>query len=82
MRPETILAYVRAVPFRPFRLVMNSGKVFEVRHPEFLKVGKDFVLFFYATSPDDPIDHWDTVSLLLIQTVEHIDGPPSKVAMS
>ena len=74
MRPETLAGYVRAVPFRPFRLVMNSGKVYEVRHPELIRIGRDFVLYFYASAPDDPIDRWDTLSLLLVERVEQLEA--------
>src|SRR5947207_1316970 len=37
MRAEDLLALLRAVPFRPFRVILNSGKGYEVRHPEFVK---------------------------------------------
>jgi hypothetical protein len=44
MRPESIQTYLRAQPFRPFRIVMNSGKTYEVRHPEAASVGRDAVV--------------------------------------
>lgn len=72
MQTETIFGYLRAIPFRPFRLLMNSGKTFDVRHPDFLRVGKDSLVFFYANTPDEPYDHWDTVGLLLIERIEHL----------
>jgi hypothetical protein len=72
LRPEALLSYVRAQQFRPFRIVMNSGRAYEVRHPEMIRVGRDFFNFYYASPPDDPADKWDTVSLVLIDHVEHI----------
>ena len=40
MRPEDLLEWVRAKPFRPFRIVLNSGRPYEIRHPEMLRVGR------------------------------------------
>jgi hypothetical protein len=51
MRPEDLLAYVKAAPFRPFRVVMNNGKTYDVRHPEFVKVGRSGWNYFYMTAP-------------------------------
>jgi len=75
MRAEDILEYLRAAPFRPFRIVMNSGKIYEIRHPEWVKVGRTSLLYFYTTQPDGMYERYDTVSLLLIQHVEHMDQP-------
>jgi len=77
MRPDTLLSYVRAAPFRPFRLVMNSGRVFDVRHPEMIRVGRDVLNYYYADPPDGPFERWDTVSLVLIEHIEPLDAPPA-----
>jgi hypothetical protein len=73
IRPDTLQNYVRAQPFRPFRITMNSGTQYEIRHPEMIRVGKDFFLFFHATPADAPVDSWETVSLMLIENVRLID---------
>ena len=69
-----IITYVKAVPFRPFQLRMASGNLFEIRHPEMIKVGKSFVLVF-SLSPDHPevVETWETVSLMLIESISHSD---------
>ena len=51
MRPDTLLSYARAVPIRPFRLTMNSGRAFDVRHPEMIRVGRDAFNFYHANPP-------------------------------
>lgn len=56
MLPSDILSYTRAVPFRPFRLVLNSGKTYEVRHPEMVRVMVSTVLYFHATDPEGPAE--------------------------
>jgi hypothetical protein len=78
MLPADILAYTRAVPFRPFRFVLNSGKSYEVRHPEIVRVTLSSVLYFYAADPEGPAERWETVSLSLIQDIEHTDATAGK----
>ena len=63
-----------AVPFRPFRLVLNSGKSYDVRRPEMVRVTVSSVLYFYATDPEGPAERWETVSLPLLQSIEHIEA--------
>ncbi len=75
LRPEAIQSLLRAQPFRPFRIVINSGTSFEVRHPEMIRVGRDFFNYYHATPPDAPAESWETVSLVLIQNVQHLDQP-------
>jgi len=75
VRPETLLGYVRATPFKPFRIVLNSGRSYEVRHPELIRVGRDCFIVFYAKTPDGPFDGWDTASLLLVEHVELLEAP-------
>lgn len=38
MRDADIFGYTRATPFRPFRLVLNSGRTYDVTHPETVAV--------------------------------------------
>ncbi len=76
--PTQVNAYVKEQPFRPFRLHMASGKSFDIRHPEMIKVGKSFLLgfSFAAGEPDIPVQ-WESVSLMLIESISHIDLPVS-----
>jgi hypothetical protein len=54
--------------------IINSGKTYEVRHPELVKVGRDFIVVFRANAPDAPVESFDTVSLLLIEHIEHMEA--------
>jgi len=49
LTPPQVLTFVKAQPFRPFRLHMASGVSFDIRHPEMVKVGKSFLLDFCLT---------------------------------
>ncbi len=77
MQPETLQAYLRAVPFRAFRIVLNSGRAYEVRHPEMIRVGRDIFVLYHADTPEAPFDRFETVSLLLIERIEHIEAAVS-----
>ena len=74
--PPQVLAYVKAQPFRPFRLHRASGQSFDVRHPETIKVLRSSILIFKAAgdTPDLP-DEWETVSLMLTEAISHLDLP-------
>ena len=34
LTPQTVLGFVKAEPFRSFRIHLASGRTFDVRHPE------------------------------------------------
>lgn len=74
MTPQTVLGYVKAEPFRPFRIQMASGRSFDIRHPETIKVLKSDVLVFKSTSetPEIP-DEWESVSLMLAESLSHLE---------
>jgi hypothetical protein len=75
MRPETLMNHVRGLPGQPFRIVLNSGRSYDILHREIITVGRDVFLYFYCTAGAEYFDRWDTVSLLLIERIEQIDKP-------
>lgn len=79
MTPQTVLGYVKVVPFRPFRMHTASGKTFDIRHPEMIKVLRSNVLIFESTgeTPDIP-DEWQSVSLMLTESISHLDAPVTR----
>jgi hypothetical protein len=76
MSSREVLAYVNAKPFRPFRILMNSGRTYDVRHPEMIRVGRDFfMLFSFVSDTPDVVDQWETGSLLLVESISHLEAP-------
>lgn len=76
MGPREVLDYVKSVPFRPFRIQMNSGRVFDIRHPEMVKVGRrDILIFSSASGSTDVYDDWVNVSLMLIESLSPLETP-------
>jgi hypothetical protein len=78
MTPQEVLNYVQARPFCPFRIRMNSGRMFDVRHPEMVRVGRDYLMLFTFVSDSlNVLDNWETVSLLLVESIVHLDAQPA-----
>jgi hypothetical protein len=76
MTPSSIQQYVKAEPFRAFRVHMASGKTFDVRHPEMVKVGKtNLLIFSFVSDEPDVFDEWRSVSLMLIESISHLEAP-------
>lgn len=72
--PPQVLTYVKAQPFRPFCLHMASGKTFDIRHAEMIKIGKNFLIVFsYVSGETEIVEQWETVSLMLIESISHLD---------
>lgn len=79
MTAQEVFSYLRAEPFRPFRIHMVSGRTFEIRYPEMVRVGRsDLVIFTSVTDNPNVHDHWDTVSFLLIESISHLDAAISQ----
>jgi len=75
MRPDELLTWVRTVPFVPFRIRMNSGRTFDIRHPEMLRVGRSIIhVFFVEGDPSAPYERFEMLGLLLIENVAPIDS--------
>ena len=75
MTKQTIHGYVKAEPFRPFRLHLVSGRTFDVRHPEMIKILQSTILIFKAAGDSQDLsDEWETISLMLIESVSHLEA--------
>jgi hypothetical protein len=73
-RPHAILDYLRAAPFRPFCIHMVSGKTYDIRHPEMVKVtGTVLVIFTFLSQEEGIFDRWETASLALIERITYLD---------
>jgi hypothetical protein len=71
---QTVLGFVRAAPFRPFRIHMASGRTYDIRHPEMIKVLKTYVLVFSSVGETFEIpDQSETVSLVLAESISYLE---------
>lgn len=75
MTLQEVLSYVKAQPFRPFRIRMNSGHTFDIHHPETVRVGKqDVLIFTFVSDSPDVYDRWENVSLLLMESLSPLEA--------
>jgi hypothetical protein len=73
--PQEVLNYLQAQPFRPFRIRMNSGRTFDIRHPEMVRVGKrDLLIFTFVSDSPNVYDRWENVALLLIESLSPLEA--------
>ncbi len=75
MRASDLLTWTRATPFVPFRIRLNSGRSFEIRHPEMLRVGLTSMhVYTFAGEPSDPYERVEMVSLVMVESIEPIEA--------
>ncbi len=75
MTPQEVLNYVQAQPFRPFRIRISSGRTFDIRHSEMVRVGRrDLLIFTFVSDSPAVYDRWENVSLLLIESLSPLDA--------
>ena len=77
MPAEDLLRFQKASPLRPFRITMNSGRAFEVRHPELLFVTAG-ALHVYSLNADGIPDRGETIALYLVESVKDAGGDASQ----
>jgi len=73
--PREVIRHVFAEPFQPFRIHTASGRTFEVRHPEFVQVGRN-IMTVYAPPEDDPDEpeRWEEISYVLIESIAPLNA--------
>lgn len=64
-------------PFQPFRLVMSSGRAYEVKHPEMAMVLKNEVLVGLHVADDGVPSEFDICPLLHVATIEPMMDRPA-----
>lgn len=70
MTPEELLDYLRRKPFVPFRIHMNNGRTFEVRHPEMAMVTFDSIVVGIHQEGEELPRHSRTLALMNIDELE------------
>ena len=75
MRAADVLVWLQAAPFQPFRICLNSGRSYDIHHPEMLRVGRSSVnVYSFIGEPTDPYEQMEMVSLLLIERIEPLEA--------
>jgi hypothetical protein len=82
MRPEDVLHWLQATPFVPFRMTMNSGLTFEVRHPELIRLMRTSLIYFTPSLDEGVFDRAQMFGLVLIERIERIERAASNGEMA
>ncbi len=78
MPPEQIRGYLRARPFISFGLHLSDGRVFEIRHPDLVVVGRTTLIVGIPEPGEDPyMERSETIALIHIVSIEPFPQPTS-----
>ncbi len=82
MRPDDLLELLRARPFRPFRVYVSDGTVYEIHHPEWIIVERSKALVAIPLEGlAGHMEHYEIVALLHITRLKPIRSVPSSNAI-
>ena len=71
MPPEDLRAALMAQPFVPFRIHLTDGTTYDIKHRDFVMVGKRSMLVGMSHNADDPFyDQYETVALIHVVRLE------------
>jgi len=74
MRVETIRDYLRAAPFRPFRVFLSDGTWHDIPHPEWAWFTRNTLFIATVVGRDGVPDRNVMCDLLHVTKVERSDG--------
>jgi hypothetical protein len=74
MNAQDVVRHLKEQPFIPFRIHLDDGRTFDIRHPEMMIVTKRIAVVAIPRpgSPNSIYDNVVTLSLLHIVTIEPI----------
>jgi hypothetical protein len=73
MTVQTFRDLLRQQPFRPFRLIMSSGKTYDVRHPEMALLTRTDMLVGVGETDDGVPAEFKICSLLHVAAIEPLE---------
>jgi hypothetical protein len=77
MTTEQLRDMLSVHPFRPFRVHLADGRALDIQHPEFVGFGGGRTFVVYTRD-----DHFEVVDLLLVSSLEVIDGKSRRAAQT
>ena len=73
MNPMELFRLMKKQPFEPFSLRLHDGRIFEIRHPDVVVVGKrSMFIGLYRSERDEPVDDWVLIAPAAIATIHPI----------
>jgi len=74
MHTTDLLFWIKATPFQPFRVTLNSGRIYTVRHPETVRLLRGSFILFTPIGYDEP-DVFDA-EMIGLNLIERIAPAP------
>lgn len=75
MTYEDLFEYIDAAPFRPFQIRMASGRTFDIRHPENVRVGEHSVHVFQHSERDERVyERAVILGYSMMESLESLDS--------
>ena len=74
--PDDIQSRIRQAPFRPVRIIISSGQMFDIFHPDLVMIGRRDIMVGMASS-DNPAQYERTtrVPIMHITALEDLPSP-------
>jgi hypothetical protein len=72
MSPTDLHFWLHGQPFRPFRIIMKSGRTYEVCHPELVRVMPTGIIYFTPSDQEDVYERAEMIGMLLIDKIEPV----------
>ncbi len=73
MTYEEVYAAARRQPFEPFRLILTTGVVYDIRHHDLIMVGRRSAIVGVTNEPSGPVyDRTIKVELLHVVAIEEL----------
>lgn len=78
MTQQELQDAARRQPFEPFRVVVTTGAIYDVRYPDLILVGRRSVILGITNEPDGTAyDRTIKVDLLHVVGIEELPASPS-----
>ena len=79
MQPEEILSWACATPFVPFRILMNSGRIYEVGSPSWCSACcRGSVVLFTSTHEPALCERMEMLGMVSMERVEPLPAPAAR----
>lgn len=78
MTVQTFRELLAHQPFKPFRLVMSSGRTYEVRYPEMAMLTRTDILVGTDVAEDGVPAEFKICSLLHVTSIEPLNGSSAR----
>lgn len=74
---EELRQLLQTQPFHPFRVRMNDGRHYDIRHPEFMGISRSTVTIAVPPEPGGA-DHMVICQVRNIASLEHLSEPTAR----